>query len=122
MRRRGGWPGPAWCRSLIGFGRQHVPAREARQRAGAASRGRAHPDGRVAPGRRSMRWVRLIVYALVTALAAAPSARAEALVRWITPEPLLTWDPHGSDRHYSLLGIRHVYEGLTRLTSDLRLE
>jgi peptide/nickel transport system substrate-binding protein len=71
-----------------------------------------------------MRRVRVIVCVLATILTAATAApaRAENVVRWATPEPPLTWDPHGSDWAYSQTGYRHVYEGLTRLDPDLRLE
>ncbi len=67
--------------------------------------------------------VQAIVCALAMVLAAAAMpARAENVVRWATPEPLLTWDPHGADYAYSQMGYRHVYEGLTRFGPGLRLE
>lgn len=68
-----------------------------------------------------MRWIRVIACALAAAFYTAP-AQAENVVRWATPAPLLTWDPHGSINSYNLLGYRHVYEGLTRLRQDFRLE
>ena len=71
-----------------------------------------------------MRRVRVIACALAAILSAAIAApaRAETVVRWATPEPLLTWDPHGADYAYSQMGYRQVYEGLTRFGPGLRLE
>ena len=69
-----------------------------------------------------MKRVRVIVGALAFAVAAAAPTWAETVVRWATPEPLLTWDPHGADYAYSQMGYRHVYEGLTRFGPGLRLE
>jgi peptide/nickel transport system substrate-binding protein len=68
-----------------------------------------------------MGWVRAIVCALVITVASATPARAENVVWWATPEPSLTWDPHGSNSHYTQIGHRQVYEGLTRLNPDLRI-
>ena len=71
-----------------------------------------------------MRRVRVIACALVAILSAALAApaRAETVVRWATPEPPLTWDPHGSDFLHSVIGYRLVYEGLTRAGPDGRPE
>ena len=64
-----------------------------------------------------------IICALVTIFTSATMpARAENVVRWVTPEPSLTWDPHGLDFLYSLIGYRQVYESLTRTGKDSGLE
>jgi peptide/nickel transport system substrate-binding protein len=63
----------------------------------------------------------------LTAIAAALSlllatpVRAETVVRWVTPEPALTWDPHGADHAYTAFGHRQVYEQLVGVASNLAL-
>ena len=59
---------------------------------------------------------------LAAALVLAPlGARAETVVRWTTPEPPLTWDPHGAEVSYTLVGQRQVYEDLTDVDPNLAL-
>jgi peptide/nickel transport system substrate-binding protein len=66
--------------------------------------------------------VRAIILAATVLLApAAAPARAETVVRWATPEPLLTWDPHGAEVSQTLVGQRQVYEGLTNVDPNLVL-
>jgi hypothetical protein len=36
--------------------------------------------------------------------ATAMPARAETVVRWATPEPPVTWDPHGAEVSYTESG------------------
>jgi len=65
--------------------------------------------------------VRAIILVLAAAFIAMP-AQAENVVRWATPEPVLTWDPHGAEWAYSQMGHRQVYEALTRFDPNFRLE
>src|SRR3954454_5422647 len=96
-------------------------SRRERGMAVAASRGRAHPGGRTTPGRRPMRRVRAIVYALaiLTATAVAP-VRAENIVRWANANGVPWWEPSSND-YPSWNGLLQVYEGLTRGDADLSL-
>ncbi len=59
---------------------------------------------------------------LAAALALVPlGARAETVVRWATPEPAVTWDPHGAEVAYTFVGQQQVYERLTNIDPDLAL-
>src|SRR3954471_21778324 len=60
---------------------------------------------------------------LAAALVFGPlGARAETVVRWATPEPAVSWDPHGSDMFYTSSGQNQIYDRLVNLSSSLVLQ
>jgi peptide/nickel transport system substrate-binding protein len=78
--------------------------------------------GKPRQGEAAVKWVRVIVCTVAAILAAtAVPAWAENVVRWATPEPPLTWDPHGAEVSYTLVGQRQVYEDLTNVDPNLVL-
>jgi peptide/nickel transport system substrate-binding protein len=65
--------------------------------------------------------VRAVILAAAFVLAPL-GAEAETVVRWTTPEPAVTWDPHGADVSYTIHSVSLVYEQLNHLGSDLALQ
>jgi peptide/nickel transport system substrate-binding protein len=50
------------------------------------------------------------------------AVRAEIVVRWATPEPAVSWDLHGANVTYTILGQSQVYDRLLFLRSDLSVQ
>jgi hypothetical protein len=60
----------------------------------------AHGGVKSRSGSGAMR-VRAVILAAAFVLAPL-GAEAETVVRWTTPEPAVTWDPHGADVSYTI--------------------
>ena len=54
-------------------------------------------------------WIIAVTAVLATLVSTA--AQAENVVRWATPEPVLTWDPYGADSSYTQMGHRQRLRG-----------
>src|SRR3954454_2365222 len=68
-----------------------------------------------------LRTIAVAVMVLLLVVVASP-VRAETVVRWATPEPAVTWDPHGADIRYTMNALGQVYDRLVQAGSDLRVQ
>src|SRR4051812_2824684 len=74
--------------------------------------------------KRGMRRVRAIVFTLtaVLAIAAAPSVRAENVLRWASTTQTLTFDPHAVNHIPTIAENHQVYEPLVDINVRYELE